>query len=142
MPGSTNPEANLQSRSAVVGEARPEAEPGSGLVRRWIEGVERHPVRFALVFFVIQIFARMPGLGAESLWLDEAFFLHWSRLPVETIVEIAWTDPNPPLYTLVLSAWSAIFGATVMARFALVIDRMSFIWQEWGQTTMQFFGGG
>ena len=139
MPGSTNPEANLQSRSAVVGEARPEAEPGSGLVRRWVEGVERHPVRFALVFFVIQIFARMPGLGAESLWLDEAFFLHWSRLPVETIVEIAWTDPNPPLYTLVLSAWSAIFGATEVAARSLSVVCMAAAGALLARAAQRFF---
>lgn len=32
---------------------------------------------------------------------------------------------------MLMVGFGAIFGATVMARFALVIDRMSFIWREW-----------
>jgi hypothetical protein len=27
--------------------------------------------------------------------------------------------------------FGAIFGSTVMARFALVIDRLAYIWQDW-----------
>ena len=32
---------------------------------------------------------------------------------------------------LLMIGFGALFGSTVMARFALVIDRMSFIWNEW-----------
>lgn len=32
---------------------------------------------------------------------------------------------------LLMVGFGAIFGSTVMARFALVIDRMAFIWLEW-----------
>ncbi len=125
MPATEKPHPDLRSGPSDEGVARTGVGPGPLLPGRWIEGIERHPVRFALVFFVLQILARMPGLGAESLWLDEAFFLHWSRLPVETIVEIAWTDPNPPLYTLVLSAWSTLFGATEAAARSLSVVCMA-----------------
>ena len=37
---------------------------------------------------------------------------------------------------LLMIGFGAIFGSTVMARFALVIDRMSYIWIEW---IMRFF---
>lgn len=37
---------------------------------------------------------------------------------------------------ILMVGFGAIFGATVMARFALVIDRMYFIWIEWLQQTL------
>ena len=43
---------------------------------------------------------------------------------------------------LLMIGFGAIFGSTVMARFALEIDRMAYIWLEWlGQTKIMFFGG-
>jgi aspartate ammonia-lyase len=38
---------------------------------------------------------------------------------------------------MLMIGFGAIFGSTVMARFALVIDRMSFIVNEWVQTLTQ-----
>jgi hypothetical protein len=44
---------------------------------------------------------------------------------------------------LLMIGFGAIFGSTVMARFALVIDRMAFIYIEWIQTHLvPLFGGG
>jgi hypothetical protein len=38
--------------------------------------------------------------------------------------------------------FGAIFGSTVMARFVLEIDRMSYIFVEWMDQTGKMFGGG
>lgn len=43
---------------------------------------------------------------------------------------------------LLMIGFGAIFGSTVMARFVLEIDRMSYIFVEWLQQTMLTFGGG
>lgn len=37
---------------------------------------------------------------------------------------------------MLMIGFGAIFGSTVMARFALVIDRMSYIWNEWLQSAI------
>lgn len=37
---------------------------------------------------------------------------------------------------MLMIGFGAIFGSTVMARFALVIDRMAYIWIEWIQQTI------
>lgn len=43
---------------------------------------------------------------------------------------------------MLMVGFGAIFGSTVMARFALEIDRMAYIWVEWlQQTRIMFFGG-
>lgn len=43
---------------------------------------------------------------------------------------------------MLMVGFGCIFGATVMARFALVIDRMSFMFQEWLVAVLRAFGGG
>jgi hypothetical protein len=43
---------------------------------------------------------------------------------------------------LLMIGFGAIFGSTVMARFVLEIDRMSYIFVEWLEQTMKVFGGG
>ena len=56
-------------------------------------------------------------------------------------------QPQPretsPLYVwmaFALIGFGAIFGSTVMARFALVIDRMFYIWIEWIQSVQHLSG--
>ena len=41
---------------------------------------------------------------------------------------------------MLMIGFGAIFGSTVMARFALVIDRMFYIWIEWIQSLQQLSG--
>ena len=43
---------------------------------------------------------------------------------------------------LLMVGFGAIFGATVMARFALEIDRMAYIWLEWLTQVKIVIGGG
>jgi hypothetical protein len=43
---------------------------------------------------------------------------------------------------LLMIGFGAIFGSTVMARFVLEIDRMSYIFVEWLDQTSKMFGGG
>ncbi len=43
---------------------------------------------------------------------------------------------------LLMIGFGAIFGSTVMARFVLEIDRMSYIFIEWVEQTSRMFGGG
>ncbi|KYH24699.1 hypothetical protein HAPAU_30750 [Halalkalicoccus paucihalophilus] len=55
---------------------------------------------------------RIFRIGAESLWLDEGYSVHF----VETMsfaalaLELPWTDNSPPLYYLILDIWTTAFG--------------------------------
>jgi hypothetical protein len=42
---------------------------------------------------------------------------------------------------MLMIGFGAIFGTTIMSRLALVIDRMSFIWNEWLGALTALFGG-
>jgi uncharacterized membrane protein len=58
-----------------------------------------------LLIIVVALLLRVADLGGKSLWIDEGFSVHESRLPASAIW--AGTDePNhPPLYYLLLHYW-------------------------------------
>jgi len=59
-------------------------------------------------------FLRFYGLGAESLWLDEATSLVVADNAPAQVVAITAEDIHPPLYYLILRAW-LVFGRTEAA---------------------------
>jgi 4-amino-4-deoxy-L-arabinose transferase-like glycosyltransferase len=57
------------------------------------------------------------GLDASSLWMDE-LFTRWVVTgdgAGDTLLQRIGTDVHPPLYYLLIAAWSAVFGASDMA---------------------------
>lgn len=56
---------------------------------------------------------RFVSIGARSLWLDEAVSAQMAGLPArELVARVAAEDTHPPLYYLLLSRWTRIFGDT------------------------------
>jgi uncharacterized membrane protein len=56
-------------------------------------------------------FLRFYGLGREPLWLDEAYSWWAARQPLGALASLVPTcDPEPPLYSLILKGWIALFG--------------------------------
>ncbi|AZH26468.1 glycosyltransferase family 39 protein [Haloplanus aerogenes] len=57
---------------------------------------------------------RVFRIGTESLWLDEAASVSYvTTMSVrELVVRIPWTDNSPPLYYLLLDAWTELFGVS------------------------------
>ncbi len=53
---------------------------------------------------------RVHKLGAESVWLDEAFTIKFSRHPPAGIIEETSKDVHPPLYYFALHYWMKLFG--------------------------------
>jgi len=53
---------------------------------------------------------RVYKLGAESIWLDEAFTIQISRGSLASIVEETSRDVHPPLYYFVVHYWLQVFG--------------------------------
>jgi len=48
---------------------------------------------------------------ASDLWLDEALSVNIAALPTGALLEALRHDGSPPLYYLVLRAWTAVFGS-------------------------------
>jgi hypothetical protein len=60
----------------------------------------------------IAIALRLPTIGRESLWLDEAISYVTATLPVARIVDNTVQSSHPPLYYLLLHAWLKVVPRT------------------------------
>ncbi|MGC8827503.1 MAG: glycosyltransferase family 39 protein, partial [Anaerolineae bacterium] len=75
-----------------------------------------------LLIVVLASVLRFWGLGAESLWLDEATSLVVADNPPAIIVALTAEDIHPPLYYLLLHLW-LVFGRSeaVLRSFSAVV---------------------
>jgi mannosyltransferase len=65
---------------------------------------------------------RLRGLDAESVWLDEAFSIGIARVGLDEVLYETRLDVHPPLYYILLSAWTFVVGGTAWsARLLSVI---------------------
>lgn len=69
---------------------------------------------------------RIYGLGAQSLWYDEAFSVILARAELPTALRMLSADFHPPLYYLVLRAGIALFGSSEFAvRFVSLVPSLT-----------------
>lgn len=75
-----------------------------------------HPQRWPVLVFgtvaVIAMLFAFVGLGRSGLWIDELFTLHLVHhdLGLKEVWRRALTDTQPPLYDLLLYAWTRLSG--------------------------------
>lgn len=79
-------------------------------------GNRREQLLAGAVVFVGAVL-RLGDLSAESLTSDEMYSIHFVRnyAPVEFLAQYPTIDPHPPLYYLVLDAWTTVFGVSELA---------------------------
>ena len=85
--------------------APPQAGPGPALAV------------LSVAVVVVGVAARFAA--PSGLWLDEALSVNIARLPLAEIGDALRRDGSPPLYYLVLHAWTAAFGTSAFATRAL-----------------------
>lgn len=69
-----------------------------------------------LLIVALGALLRIVNLGADSIWLDEAYSIQFARLPVPQLLdETASSDVHPPLYYLLLHYWIKLCGDTEAA---------------------------
>jgi hypothetical protein len=76
-------------------------------------------ISWGLSLFAIALFAfclRLWGISQRSLWFDEGFSIWFSNQSRDNLLGF-WlnTEPNPPLYYLLLKGWRATFGDSEIA---------------------------
>lgn len=88
----------------------------AGLFDRRQPGFGRSPLYLHAVLALILAAAaslRLSGIGRESLWLDEGYT---TALSQRTLAQILGArDTHPPLFPLILHAWTRIFGISETA---------------------------
>jgi len=58
-------------------------------------------------------------ISASHLWLDEALTVNIARLPLSELTEALRRDGAPPLFYVLMHAWTAVFGTSTLAVRAL-----------------------
>jgi len=70
---------------------------------------------------ILAALLRLPGLGADALWLDEANGVLIASRGVAGILDSLARDGNPPLFYLLLHGWIALFGDSEAAVRSLAL---------------------
>lgn len=65
-----------------------------------------------LALILLATLLRLPALGRDSLWLDEAISFLTARLSASDILANQVNDPHPPLYYLLLHFWLQVTPVT------------------------------
>lgn len=71
--------------------------------------------RCILAAFVAGLGLRLVHLGAAPLWLDEVITAQWMREPWARLPGVVLDDNHPPLYFVLLKAWTLLAGTSPWA---------------------------
>lgn len=63
-----------------------------------------------ILILLISIALRVFGINSESLWFDEAYSIHLSKMNLWDLVRNTAEDVHPPLYYITLNLWEYVFG--------------------------------
>jgi uncharacterized membrane protein len=66
------------------------------------------------VILLVALLVRIPGL-TESLWFDEVWYTQTTFARPGILGQILFKDVHPPTYTLLLLAWTDLFGDSELA---------------------------
>lgn len=80
-------------------------------------GVQRALIILSILGISIVIFLRI----SKSIWLDEAYSIHLAGGGFSEIISGLKNDNGPPLYYLILSLWTKVFGISESAVRSLSI---------------------
>lgn len=73
------------------------------------------------IIILLSILLRAVGLGASSIWYDEAYSLALSKLPVLEIARLQAIDFNPPLWEILIAPITPVFGLLGARIIALLL---------------------
>jgi hypothetical protein len=80
-----------------------------------------HTGLLLIVILAIGLFVRTYQLDARSLWFDEAWSWRMSQAPLAELLERTGRDVHPPLYYILLKAWTAAWGSSEFALRSLSV---------------------
>jgi len=72
-------------------------------------------IPYLLFVLAVALILRLIGLGDKDLWFDEVATLTQSRLPLPELIAAVARDNYPPLHSLLLSPWIALFGESAIS---------------------------
>jgi mannosyltransferase len=83
-------------------------------------GIDRWSLA-ALMLSAITLVVRCVGITSESAWLDEAYTLLFSRLPIGRLIVVGGTHEHPPVYYLLTHVALLVHDSYVTPRYLSAI---------------------
>jgi 4-amino-4-deoxy-L-arabinose transferase-like glycosyltransferase len=89
----------------------PAIRPGTRGLEAPLDG-SRAAALLAAVAVVTAAAIRLHGLADKALWFDETVSVFFARMPADRVLAVLpANDPHPPLYYLLLHAWTGWLGS-------------------------------
>jgi mannosyltransferase len=98
--------------TSTISPTEQTGEPPAGTRRLFV------PLTLALIL-VAGLLLRLHTASTRSIWFDEAWSWRMSQFPLAELIERTAADVHPPLYYLLLKAWTAAFGDSPLAMRSL-----------------------
>jgi hypothetical protein len=92
-----------------------------GRIEKFIGFIDRNALVYLIILFSINIFIKLLYAGGMYYWLDETSSLFRAQHPVIWMIRQSFTDPNPPLYFILLKGWISVFGISELSTRALSV---------------------
>jgi hypothetical protein len=93
----------------------------SGRIEKFIGFIDRNAMVYLIILFTINIFIKLLYAGGMYYWLDETSSVFRASHPVTWMIRQSFTDPNPPLYFILLKGWMSVFGISEFSTRALSV---------------------
>jgi len=81
-----------------------------------------------LVLLALATALRLAGIGAESIWLDEATSLMLARMNLPELIRAASVDVHPPLYYILLHFWIPLGESEAVLRGLSTVAGVLNVW--------------
>lgn len=94
------------------------------LFRRQLPWYERHFTLLLILGVAIAITISLIIGLLQSVWFDEAYSIWLAKQPVAELLRLTSLDTHPPLYYMLLKAWTGIFGWSEIALRSLSVVAM------------------
>lgn len=79
-------------------------------IEKFIGFIDRNSFIYLIILFGVNVFIKLLYAGNRYYWLDETSSIFRALHSIPWMIRQSFTDPNPPLYFILLKGWVALFG--------------------------------
>lgn len=72
-------------------------------------------VLIPLFIFILNVLIKMPYLTSRDIALDEPFTLYYAQQDISAIIEMLYSENNPPFHFFFLHYWMKLFGISAFS---------------------------
>ena len=97
------------------------------ILDRFYTHISKQDFWVAYIVIVINLLLKFYNVSFGSIDLDESWHTFYAQMPFKELIKTAQTDPNPPLYNILIGCWIKIFGLSELAirSFSVILSSIT-----------------